>query len=80
MADQTIKCPKCSTEIKLNDALTLEIRNKLDEEVANIYENAPQTSSKDYQKAEEALNSNEKPRADEEEFYKFLPNHLKAKK
>ncbi len=71
------------TDIKnnsLSNEKIIEARNKLDGEVANIYENAPQTSPKDYQKAEEALNSNEKPRADDEELKKFLPNHLKAQK
>lgn len=71
------------TDIKngnLSNKMIIEIRNKLDEEVANIYENAPQTSRKDYNKAKEALNSDEKPRADDKELKKFLPNHLKAQK
>lgn len=68
------------TDIKndsLSDKKIMEIRNELDEKVSKIYENAPQTSPKDYNRAEKALNSNEKPKADDEELNAFLPNHLK---
>ena len=54
---------------KKRDALTLELNS--------VYENAPQTSKTDYKKAGIALNSDEKPRADDEEMKNFLPDNLK---
>lgn len=54
---------------KKRDALTLELNQ--------VYEQAPQTSNKDYLKAGIALNGNEKPRADDEEMDNFLPESLR---
>ena len=54
---------------KKRDALTLELNN--------IYENAPQTSKADYLKAGYVLNSDEKPRAEDEEMENFLPENLR---
>jgi len=54
---------------KKRDALTIELNN--------VYENALQTSKSDYKKAGIALNSDEKPRADDEEMENFLPENLR---
>ena len=68
------------TDIK-NEKLSIkniaEKRDALTQDLAHIYENAPQTNYKDYSKAEKALNGNEKPRADDDEMDNFLPDNLK---
>jgi len=68
------------TDIK-NEKLSMKIiaekRDALTQDLAHIYENAPQTNDKDYSKAEKALNGNEKPRADDDEMDNFLPDNLK---
>ncbi|MCR8711084.1 SLATT domain-containing protein [Aliarcobacter butzleri] len=52
-------------------------RDELTNELNEIYKNAPQTSRSDYKKAEKALNTDEKPRADDEEMENFLPENLR---
>jgi len=68
------------TDIK-NEKLSMKIitekRDDLTQDLAYIYENAPQTNSNDYSKANKALNGNEKPRADDDEMDNFLPDNLK---
>ena len=62
---------------KLSTKIISEKRDALTQDLSHIYENAPQTNSEDYSKAEKALNGNEKPRADDEEMDNFLPDNLK---
>ena len=62
---------------KLSTKSIAEKRDALTQDLAHIYENAPQTNSNDYNKANKALNGNEKPRADDDEMDNFLPNNLK---
>ena len=62
---------------KLSIKSIIEKRDSLTQDLAHIYENAPQTNSNDYSKANKALNGNEKPRADDDEMDNFLPDNLK---
>lgn len=52
-------------------------RDLLINELNEIYRNAPQTSRKDYEKATKALNTDERPRADDSEMETFLPENLR---
>lgn len=52
-------------------------RNSLTDELDEIYRNAPQTNRKDYEKATKALNTDERPRADDSEMETFLPENLR---
>lgn len=52
-------------------------RDLLTNELNEIYRNAPQTSRKDYEKATKALNTDERPRADDSEMETFLPENLR---
>lgn len=67
------------TDIK-NEVYDLPIisqkRDELTLELSRIYESAPQTKDSDYEKAEKALNGNQKPKADDNEMKNFLPENL----
>lgn len=52
-------------------------RDLLTDELSEIYRNAPRTSRKDYEKAKKALNTDERPRADDSEMETFLPENLR---
>lgn len=52
-------------------------RDLLTIELDEVYRNAPQTSRKDYEKATKALNTDERPRADDSEMETFLPENLR---
>ncbi|MFZ2968843.1 MAG: SLATT domain-containing protein [Sulfuricurvum sp.] len=52
-------------------------RDLLTRELDEVYRNAPQTSRKDYEKATKALNTDERPRADDSEMETFLPENLR---
>ncbi|MGE7216609.1 SLATT domain-containing protein [Priestia koreensis] len=49
------------------------LRDKLSEEAADTYNNAPSTTSKDYQKAAESLKNNGEFTFDESEVDRYLP-------
>jgi hypothetical protein len=47
--------------------------------IITIYQNAPRTNSKAYDKASQALKSNEEMTFSDEEVDKFLPNDIRRK-
>lgn len=70
------------TDIKLNNLTLNQIQAKRDElqnQLASVYQNAPRTNSKAYDKASQALKSNEEMRFSDEEIDKFLPNDIRRK-
>ena len=70
------------TDIKLNNLTLNQIQAKRDElqnQLASVYENAPRTNSKAYDKASQALKSNEEMTFSDEEIDKFLPNDIRRK-
>lgn len=62
---------------KYSSKIISEKRDELTIELNQVYETAPQTNYSDYKKAEKALNTDQKPRADDEEMDNFLPDNLK---
>ena len=70
------------TDIKLNNLTLNQIQAKRDElqnQLASVYQNAPRTNSKAYDKASQALKSNEEMTFSDEEIDKFLPNDIRRK-
>ena len=70
------------TDIKLNNLTLNQIQVKRDElqnQLASVYQNAPRTNSKAYDKASQALKSNEEMTFSDEEIDKFLPNDIRRK-
>ncbi len=70
------------TDIKLNNLTLNQIQAKRDElqnQLASVYQNAPRTNSKAYDKASKALKSNEEMTFSDEEIDKFLPNDIRRK-
>ncbi len=65
---------------KLSDELVTSKRDQLIEELKLIYKFAPQTNSKAYENAREALKINEELTFSDEEIDQFLPTELKLKK
>jgi hypothetical protein len=55
-----------------------EIRNELTKELADIYSDAPDTSSKAYKKARLALHISEEMNFSNREIDEFLPERLKG--
>lgn len=67
------------TDIKnesLDGEAIIQARDTLAKELKVIYAYIPRTTADDYKKAGIALNGNEKPKADDEEMKKFLPEGL----
>jgi len=60
----------------LNKEVISKKRDELDEQLSGIYKNAIKTSNKDYKEASKVLNSDEKPKSDDEEYKNFLPENL----
>ncbi|MBN2767935.1 MAG: SLATT domain-containing protein [Campylobacterales bacterium] len=54
-----------------------QIRDELTKELSNIYKEAPQTNNDDYRNASTALNGNQKPKVDDDEYINFLPENLR---
>ena len=70
------------TDIKLNNLTLNQIQVKRDElqnQLASVYQNAPRTNSKAYEKASQALKSNEEMTFSDEEIDKFLRNDIRRK-
>ena len=70
------------TDIKLNNLTLNQIQAKRDElpnQLASVYQNAPRTNSKAYDKASQALKSNEEMTFSDEKIDNFLPNDIRRK-
>jgi len=65
---------------RLTDELITSTRDHLIEELKLIYKFAPETDSKSYKLAREALKLNEELTFSDEEIDQFLPSELKLKK
>ncbi len=70
------------TDIKLNNLTLNQIQAKRDElqnQLASVYQNAPRTNSKAYDKASKALKFNEEMTFSDEEIDNFLPKDIRRK-
>lgn len=65
---------------RLSNELIISRRNQLIEELKLIYKFAPQTDSRSYKKARDALKLKEELTFSDEEIDQFLPNELRMKK
>ena len=69
------------TDIKneiFDSTINAQKRDLLTNELSEIYRNAPQTNRNDYEKATKALNTDERPRADDSEMATFLPTNFQS--
>ena len=70
------------TDIKLNNLTLNQIQAKRDElqnQLTSVYQDAPRTNSKAYDKASQALKPHEEMTFSDADIDKFLPNDIRKK-